>query len=77
MQNYLGSARKPSAGGMGVGIAGKQTELEEHHAGVPHGRRPTQEGQEHLCRHRFHQEHEEGAEKQRNRVEWEESVHAA
>jgi hypothetical protein len=54
---------------MGVGVPAEQGRLEEHHAGVPHGRRPAEQGQDHLAHHRLHDEQQAGADEQRDRVE--------
>ena len=40
-------------------VAKQQHRLEEHHAGVPYGRRPAEQRQHHLGRHRLEQKHQQ------------------
>jgi hypothetical protein len=47
---------------MGIGVAGEQRALEEHHRGVPHDRRTAEQRQRHAREHRLDREHEERAE---------------
>ena len=51
-----------AAEAMGIGVAGEQRALEEHHGGVPHGGRAAEQRQRHTREHRLDREHEECAE---------------
>ena len=69
MQDRLPAVPEPRRGGVSIGVAGQERGLEEHHAGVPDGRRAAQERQDHLADHRLDHEQERGAAEQRDRVE--------
>jgi hypothetical protein len=54
-----------AAEAMGIGIAGEQRALEEHHGGVPHDGRAAEQRQRHAREHRLDREHEKRTEHHR------------
>ena len=52
---------------MGIGVAGEQRRLEEHHRHRPDGRRAAEPRQHHLGEHRLHREQEQRRQEQRSR----------
>ena len=55
-------AARRAAEAVGVGVAGEQRALEEHHRGVPHGGRAAEQRQRHAREQRLDREHQERAE---------------
>ncbi len=67
MNDDLAGDRDFRGGDMGIPVAHKKHCLEEHHAGVPDGRRAAEQGEDHLCDHQLDKKKQACTHEQRQR----------